>query len=853
MRSVARASETAPLTASVVLKEAADGILPGLMGRPSAPAYALDAKVGLRGDALTGDLSLTSSGAARFDGQFMMSPAGAGQRLTVKGNGDLAELVPPAYASLLAGPIAVAVDATWTAVQGETLPHIVLRQGQIATDSLHASASGTLAGDATDLSLAVKVADPSGAPVALPFLGAGAEMKSLSLTGKGRPSGNAIRLELVGHAVGLQANDVLVPGVGLSLAVEAHPDDALGGGTLPFGLRVEADAIETPSGRLAASAGAPLLLTADGTFDPASGAATTQLRLAVPGGTVAFDGTAAADAVTGRATVDFSDIAPLSPLAGRALAGAITATIDGTFVGDAPAVTVKGQATDLAAGDPRLARLLAGTTAFSATVRGQSGGGFAVNDLVVDGTGLAAHGGATFAADTIDVQLDGSLPDLGRLADKSAGAATFTLHASGAIARPDIEAGVTVAKGRLLDQPVRDARVTVKGAPADNGWRAALSLAGSLAGGKLAGTAIATVDGDSGALAFPQVDLAVGNNRITGAVEGTAAGLFSGSLALDAPDLQTLAALALVPASGKGQASIRLQPDAGGQSVAVRFKGSGIAYQDIAVGGLDGTVTIADAFGALRVRGDASATAVVVGGRRLDTVQAKATVEGGATRIEAAAKGPDIDLSSVLHLADAAITVDTLKGTAFGAPVSLQKPVTIALDGGTTRIGDATLTLGGGSLRVAGNIAPRLDMTVVATGIAATVVNGFAPDLGAAGSVSGRVAITGDAGRAVNRLAGGLDRLRARRNPRRRPAGAGHQGERQEHPCGLHRRRQALRRRARAHCRRQGAVQRRRPRLEGQRHRALVAAGAPLRTASSGLPAMPGSTSPSAVRSPRRQ
>ena len=51
------------------------------MGRQSGPAYALDAKVGQRGDALTGDLSLKSSGAAHFAGQFMVSPAGAGQRV----------------------------------------------------------------------------------------------------------------------------------------------------------------------------------------------------------------------------------------------------------------------------------------------------------------------------------------------------------------------------------------------------------------------------------------------------------------------------------------------------------------------------------------------------------------------------------------------------------------------------------------------------------------------------------------------------------------------------------------------------------------------------------------------------
>ena len=739
---LARTEGKAPLTATVALKESADGILLGLMGRQSGPAYALDAKVASRGDALTGDLSLTSGGSAHFIGQFVLLPAGVGTRLTLKGSGNLAELVPPDYASLLAGSISVAVDADWTTVKGELLPHIVLRQGELATDSVHASASGTLGGNKTDLSLKANVAGPAGGTIALPFLGSGASMESLSLSGKAA-SGNVVRLELVGRIAGLKTAQASVPGIGLSLAVEAPQGDPLAGGTLPFGLRVEADAIETATGRLASTKDAPLVLTANGAFDTATGVIKTQARLAAAGGTVTFNGTAAAGAVKGRTTVGFPDLTPLSPLAGRTLAGAIDATADGTLAGSEPAFTLGGTATNLDPGDARLARLLAGDTKFAASVRGQPGGGFAVSDLAIDGTGVTARGSASLGADAIEARLDGSLADLGRLADKSEGAATFTLHASGATARPDVEATVAIAEGRLLDQPVRDAKVDLKGTPTDAGWQAVLGLGGSLGGGRLAGTAIATVSRGDGAVAFPKVNLSVGTNRITGAIDSTTAGLLGGTLTLDAPDLRSLAALALVPASGRAQASVQLQPDGDRQSVAVRFNGADITWQDIAAGAIDGTMTIADAFGTPKVRGDASASAVNVGGRRLDTVKAAATGEGGATRIEASARGPDIDLSTVVRLADAAVTIDTLKGTAFGTPVGLSQPVTIALDGGTRRVVGATLALGGGSVRVEGAVSPQLDLTVNATTLAASIVNGFSPGLGAEGSLGGRVRITG--------------------------------------------------------------------------------------------------------------
>ncbi len=740
---LARADGTAPLNASVALKEAADGILLGLIGRPSGPAYALDAKLAARGDALTGNLSLTSGGAAHFSGAFMSSPAGAGTRLTAKGSGDLAELVPPDYAGLLSGPINVAVDADWAGAAGKALPRVVLRQGEVTTDSVRASASGTLDGSKTDLALTVNVARPDGGAIALPFLGTGAAVESLSLTGKGAPSGKVVRFDLVGHVAGFKVADASIADAGLSFAVEAHPDDALAGGKLPFGLRIEADAIETPSGRLASGANAPLVLTADGTFDTTTGIAQTNAKLAAAGGDATFDGTATAGAVTGRATITFADIAPLSPLAGRTLAGAVNATLEGTVAGAAPAFTIRGTTTDLSPGDARLKRLLAGVTKFGATVKGRSGGGMAVSDLAVNGAGLSARGSASFAADTIDARLAGSLADLGRLADKSAGTATFTLNASGAAARPDVDATIAVAEGRLLDQPVSNAKIALKGGPTDAGWQATLSLDGSLAGGRLAGTAVATVERSDGALAFPKVDLAIGKNRITGAIAGTTAGLLDGSLTLAVPDLRTLAALALVPASGTGEASIRLQPENGSQSIAVTFKGSDITWQDMAAGGIDATATVADALGTPKVRGNASISAVNLGGRRLDTITATATVEGGTTRIEASARGPEIDLSTVVRLAGAAITIDSLKGAAFGTAVGLSQPASVALDGGTTRIAGAIVTLGGGALRIAGTVSPRLDLTVDVTKVSASLVNGFSPGLGAEGSVSGRARFSG--------------------------------------------------------------------------------------------------------------
>jgi translocation and assembly module TamB len=742
---LARADRAAPLVASASLKESAHGILLGLMGRQSGPAYALDARIDQHGDALSGDLSLKSNGDAHFAGRFGLSSAVGGKHLVLDGSGNVAALAPPDYVDLLSGPVRVALDVDWASIKGETLPRLVLTQGEITTGSVHATASGTLGGANTDLTLGLSVAKPGGGPIALPFLGASASMDSVSLNGKGTPSGGVIRLELVGRIAGLQAQGYRVPGTGVSLALESRPDDPSATGKLPFGLRLEADAIDTPNGRVTSAPGKPLLLTATGTLDTAVGAAQTHAQLSAAGGTMAFDGTIGADTAAGRTTIGVPDLAPLSPVAGRTLGGAIEATVDGSVVGTGPAFMIAGTATDLALGDPRLDRLLAGPTRFSATVGGQPGGGMTVNKLTIDGAGLTVRGNASFDAASLAVSLDGSLTDLGRLAEKSGGAATFTLHASGEIRRPNLDARVTVARGRILDQAIDNASIDVKGGPTTAGWRATLSLSGAVAGGRLAGTALATLDRNDGALALPQVDLAAGNNRLTGSIQRTPAGLLSGALKLNAPDLRTLAALGLVTASGRGQASVELRPDGTSQSAVVSFSGADITWQTTRVGAINGEVALADVFGTPKVNGDASALAITVGGRRIDKIDATATLEGGETRINASATGPDLVLTGAARLAKTGVTIDSLQGTAFGTPVRLAQPTTIMLGAGQSRIANTDLTIGGGTVRIDGALSPQLSLIVAVSQVPASIANGFTIGLGAEGSVSGRATMSGQA------------------------------------------------------------------------------------------------------------
>lgn len=744
---VDRADGSAPIALDITVEEAANGILPGLMGRDSGPGYRIAAQTSLSGDTLNGTVSLTSDGDARFAGRIGLASVGQGQRLVVTGEGDLAELVPPGLNDILAGRIDVAIDVEWSGAAGGALPRLVVRDSSVSTGALQVSADGVFGGAETDLSLEVAAANPAGGSISLPT-GDGDPLRfdSLSLTGKIAPATDGRRLDLIGRVGGLAVGDISAPGIGLSLAAEAQGDDPLTDESLPFALRVEADAIDLPAGRIAATETAPLLVTADGTFDVPGAVATVDVDLSAIGGRALFSGTASADAVNGEARARFGDLAPLSPLVGQSLSGAISATLTGAFFGDdGTDLAIDGTATDLDPGESTVASLLIGQTRFNLTLA-ENLGRLSLTDVAVDGAGVTLAGDMALEGESIEGAFTGEIADLAELAPESSGAARFSAEVAGSLDRPTFEATLRIAEGRLVDQPIEDATIQLSGAPTESGWRGGLDLEGSFAGRPLAGTAEAALDTATGRLAFPAVDLSIAENRITGAIEQSSGGLLAGTLTVDAPNLATLAALALVEATGAAEARVQFQPDNDRQAIAVAFTGKDIAMDTVVARQAKGEVRIDDAFGQLQVAGNVDAAGVAIGSIQLDSARMSAVVEGTTTRFEATAKGPDIDLTGAGSLAsdagDQVLRISALTGEAFGFPVRLAQPAALRI-GNQTAVETASLALGGGRITVAGAVSPRLDLNARIESVAASVVNQFSPGLGAEGTISGTVTVTG--------------------------------------------------------------------------------------------------------------
>jgi translocation and assembly module TamB len=258
---------------------------------------------------------------------------------------------------------------------------------------------------------------------------------------------------------------------------------------------------------------------------------------------------------------------------------------------------------------------------------------------------------------------------------------------------------------------------------------------------------------------LPNVDLTIADNRITGALERAGETGLSGELDVDAPNLEALAALMLSDIGGSAKATVRFAPEGGRQTITASFDGSNISYQTFSALTVEGTAQIANAFGTPLISGEATAGIVDAGSLRLDRVTANASVENGATRFDVEAAGSDLDLAAAGILADDAGTsvlrLNSLSGSAFRMPVRLADPVEIRLAGAQAGISNATLALGDGRIVVNGTASGALDLTVTANNVPASVVNGFAPNLGAGGTVNGRATVTGQA--SAPRIAWQLD------------------------------------------------------------------------------------------------
>ncbi|MDP2739508.1 MAG: translocation/assembly module TamB domain-containing protein [Pseudorhodobacter sp.] len=410
-------------------REAAGGVAATLLGLPGVPAVVLTIKGAGPITEYSADLRLASDGVDRLTGRVSLQARSEnGQRFSANLSGDLAPLFLPAYAEFF-GPV---VQLQLTGIR-EGDGRLDLNQLSLRTKALTMDGGLVLAADGLPekFDLTGRLGQEDGLPVLLPL----SPDQPTSVT--------SADLALAFDATkgdGWQGSASLI---GLARAdFRAQALRLVGSGQIKRGgasagnavLRFEAQGLAVSDPGLAQVLGDRLNGNATLNWQQGSGAVTLS-RLTLDGsgyGLVAegrIEGLASGFAVTGTASARFDDLARLSTLAGRPLAGRGAAQVagSGSLLGGSFDLEGSIFGTDLHLGQRELDNLLRGTARIGLSLRRDQTGTLirrleiAARTLTAAVTGRVATAGSDLAADL-------AFSDLAVLGGGYRGALTGTGH-----------------------------------------------------------------------------------------------------------------------------------------------------------------------------------------------------------------------------------------------------------------------------------------------------------------------------------------------------------------------------------------------------------------------------------------
>lgn len=439
----------------------------------------------------------------------------------------------------------------------------------------------------------------------------------------------------------------------------------------------------------------------------------------------------------------------------------VTDTLNGAVSGTVPLragpLTLNVRADLLKALLPEAARApLADRVHVAATLNRSADGAIKLDSLEVQSGDLTAGGTVSYAADSLDAQIRGSLADISKLSADVGGAVAFEVRATGTPTAPDVSASISsdrlTAAGRDITALSLTAATKVGAAEPT----VDVTLKGDLAGQTISGGGVVRIAGADRRV--EGLRLSVGANTISGDLTLDDAFVPEGTLTLSLPDIGPLASMATETASGALDGTIAFSKTDGVPQIALDATAATLTRGDVSVGDARVNVLVANYMQAPAISGKITAASVTAGGTEVRDVDVALTRDGDWTGFDGGATVDGIvaRLDGRAALADGKTTVELNAGSLAGpglngtiTPTTVvvttdaasggsglsvdvatrQAPVSVAIGEGE---GAVTVALTGARLRLSGpqassTIRASADIDSVAT--AAATVRGIRADL----------------------------------------------------------------------------------------------------------------------------
>jgi len=727
----------------LALTEPRDGVIVNLLGMEGKPELSLRVQGSGPFTDIDTELTLDADGKRALTGVARLNSTADGLDIDADLNGPIADLVPAAYKPFFGSETRLSANALVRDAGGFTLNTFALTGGQLAID---ASANTTTDGFLSSLVLDAQIADRAGQKVALPGGGATTRVSGARLQidyGQGDSWEGALVID------GLETGELATESISLAL------DGAALNLNDPATRRVTFNADGTISGitakdpQVADALGDSMGLGLAGLWSAGDSLQLAEARLRGKAFDMALSGALDGGDFDGNVILSTPSIAPFSGLAGRQLSGALQLSAEGSIalLTGGFDLTLNGNANDLRIGMDALDNILTGETQLSGRVARTEAGVTAEQFRIGNAQSRIAADG-TFASDAADFEFSVALSDLALLSENATGALTAVGTAKGADGLINLDFDAQVPSGTLTDRRLRDAVLGFTGQLEGADLNGSITGNTFLDGHRVDLTADVAVS--EGTSRLSGLNFTTAGTKLTGGVAQGPDGLLTGALDLQSNDLSVPAALLLAEASGAATAKIELAPRGTKQSATIAASVRDVTYNDIRVSRADITASIGDVFGVPAIKGTLDGTGIAAAGLDIDTLNAAADQNGETTSFSGTAtlaNGADIDTGgSLTPVGDGyRVVLDRLQLQQGPLSARLASRTALTVANETVTLQDVIFDVGGGRITSSGTAGEALDLAVTVDDVPLAIANAIMPDLGLAGTLNGRLRVSGTA------------------------------------------------------------------------------------------------------------
>jgi translocation and assembly module TamB len=415
--------------------EAAGGIAATLLDLPGSPSASLTIKGSGPVNDFTADIGLSTDGVDRLSGKVTLGGGEDGAtQFTTDLAGDLAPLFLPEYAEFFGSNVALAASGT-RGVDGRTQ----LTDLSIQTRALALKGNLSIAADGLPekFSLNAALGSPDSLPVLLP-LTANQEIRVSSANlDLSFDAAQGDDWAVSGRIDGFDRSDLKI--ARLSLDGSGSISRVETGTLFYFDTLFGAQGLAPADPALAQALGPTVTGSASGRWQEGTGnLAFSSVNFAATGvnltATGKIEGLSTGIAVTGQATAQLTDLARLSAILGRPLAGSGNASLAGTasILGGTFDLTAAINGTDLRIGQAEVDALLKGQSSVEASVL-RTEAGTDLRSLSVTAATLKATASGKIASKGSDIVADLNFADLAAMGGQYRGALTARAALTGTL------------------------------------------------------------------------------------------------------------------------------------------------------------------------------------------------------------------------------------------------------------------------------------------------------------------------------------------------------------------------------------------------------------------------------------